>query len=518
MTPDGYGAPFVKATYNGIDIQGIIESFEYIGSEDDDDSAEFNIRLDDPKELDKPQYQEGVMWTVVWGYIKGPISHVRKIFCYEVKAEFSDNAILVTISFHEKGKSLKQRDTKNVYTDTNLLDVVHQTGKIHGITTKIMVKGPDGKPMQLLTTDEMAAELKGFAKQQAARDSVDKKLFGTTERELSDLIGDGNGPTVSFQDELAKRDLLRNLTLYPNLVQGNKTDRFFIDELGRRQAGGQYIFDTTDDEGVLKQRDFNQKPIRSWTYADSGGDLISFCPETKGSSKNGSAVNLGFDGWDRNNKTYWADDMNAAVPPELTADQKKTLSKYKKQLADLNSKIDGGVLHHDVLTHLAGNPMASDNTNRVISFSVPITVLDKRTALQNTVDYFEPKGNNKGFNDPTSNLNGTKNFADNMREEAELKMNPGSLDAVGDPTVFKGKIITVLGVSKKYSGNYYITKCTHKIGGDSKYTLLLELVRQGHNTKTNNTYNYIPGGLLNTEIGPAGANPATRIPMIIENP
>lgn len=518
MTSNGYGSPFVQATYNGTVIQGIIESFEYIGSEVDDDNAEFNIRVDDPKELDKPQYQEGVMWTVVWGFIGGPISHVRKIFCYEVKAEFADSAILITISFHEKGISLKQRDTKNVYTNTSLVDVVHQTGKIHGITTKIMVKGPDGNPMQLLTSDQLQAEMQQIAVQSAQQDSTDKTLFGSTSTELEKQFTLGGGGSSSFGDVIAQRDILRNFALYGSLSQGNRTDRYFIDELGRRQPGGQYIFDTTDDEGVLKQRDFNQKPIRSWTYADSTGDLISFCPETKGASKNGSAVNLGYDGWDRNNKTYWADNMNAAVPAELDDNAKKTLAKYKKQLAELNTKIDGGILGHSVLTKLAGNSMASDATNRVLKFTVPITVVDKRTALQNTIDYFEPTGNNKGFNDPTSNVSGTKNFAENMRDEAELKMNPGSLEALGDPSIFKGHIITVLGVSKKYSGNYYITKCTHSIGGDKKYTLSLELVRQGHNIKTNNTYNYIAGGLLNTEIGPDASNPATRIPMIAENP
>lgn len=536
---DGYGAPFISAFYKGVQIQERIESFKYSSSEDDDDDCEINIRLDDRTAPDNPMFQEGVQWTVIWGYIGGQKSHVRKVFAYELKWEFDDQNILLTISFHDKAVSTKQRDSKEVHINTSIIDILHKTGKTHGLKTSVEIPGVNGAPpIKILTTDELQKSLKDFSEQQRLKQEKETKLFGSTNASLIDnpsggfsgiqietqgsglnftvgLTGFGSvshniginipGQTniTGIDQELVFRQLIQNFDMYASVAQGNKTDKQLLDELGKRQPGGQFILDTTDDEATLKKRNFNQKPIRSWTWANGTGELQAFQPESKGKSKDGTSINMNYDGWDKINKTYFNGDVNVKASADLDEEGQKTLAKFQKQLTDLKFADDKKVLGYTAVTHEAS--IRADATNRVQIIPIAHTILDKKNALQNTIDYFTGGGNNKSVNDPTSNdPTKTGNFASNLRDEAELKMNPGYIEAVGDPNVMKGKIITILGVSKKYSGNYYITKVEHTMGDKKAYMMHIDIVRQGVNIKPNDKYvsNKETGKELNKTIAP----------------
>lgn len=514
---DGYGAPFVSCYYKNILIQDRVESFKYSSSEDDGEDCEVNIRLDNPSLLDLPQYQEGVQWKIIWGYIGGKKSHPRKVYCYEVKPEFDDQNILLTISFNEKGISLKQRASKQIHTNTNIVEILHKAGKTHGLKTSIEVLDNKGNPIKIITSDELIKNMKDLAEKKAARDAEDTTLFGSTDDDLLQRWQDGNIVDPSAREGL--KNLLAGIGLYHNIAQGNKTDKQLLDELGKRQPGGQYILDTTDDEATLKQRNFNQKPVRSYSYGLKDGELQAFQPESKGKSKKGSSTNINYGGWDAVNKTYYNGDTNASnEPTPLSAKTKATLAKYQAQYDKLNQAGDDSKVLGFTTVRLESS-LRSDATRRVQILPQPITILDKKTALKKTIDFFNnPDGNSKPIDDPTSSSPGDSlGHASNLRDEAELKMNPGYFEAVGDPDVLKGKIITFLGVSKKYSGNYYITKIEHVIDGQKPYMIHGDLVRQGHNIKTNNQYKNTLK-LINTKIGANSTKTRTKQIPVKTNP
>src|SRR5882757_4425826 len=102
---DGLASPFVKFFYNGKELQDRVESFKYKESEEDDECCEVNFRYDDRNMPDQPQFQEGAIWTVIYGYIGGVISPVRTIYLQEIKWEYDDQNLLLTASFTERAVS-----------------------------------------------------------------------------------------------------------------------------------------------------------------------------------------------------------------------------------------------------------------------------------------------------------------------------------------------------------------------------------------------------------------------------
>lgn len=552
---NGYSANFITAFYGNQPIQERIESFKYTSSEDDEDTCEITIEADDRNAPDLPEYQEGAVWTVIWGFIKGAKSHVRKIYLSEVKWEFTDQKLIVNITFYEKGLTLKQRNAKSLFNDTNIIDILHNAGKVHGLKTTVEIPGVNGgPPIKIITTDELQKSLKAFAAQQKLKQEQEIQLFGNTNASLIDnpsggfagiqietqgsglnftvgLSGFGSvkhnvginipGQTniTGIDQELVFRELIRNFGMYANIAQGNKTDKQLLDELGKRQPGGQFILDTTDDEATLKKRNFNQKPIRTYTWANGNGELQSFEPESKGKSKDGTSINMNYDGWDKTNKTYFNGDANV-TNPSLTEKQKETLAKFQKQYDAIKFTDPTKILGYKAITLEAG--LKADATNRVQIIRTPVTMLNKQTALKNTIEAFtDPNGMNKSINDPTSNSPiDAGAYADNLRDEANLKNNPGYFEAFGDPIIMKGKIITILAVSKKYSGNYYITSIEHSMGDAKPYMIRANIVRQGHNIKTNDHFiaNTEAGIILNKSIGNLGPAEKNKTLSIKTNP
>lgn len=64
--------------------------------------------------------------------------------------------------------------------------------------------------------------------------------------------------------------------------------------------------------------------------------------------------------------------------------------------------------------------------------------------------------------------------AQNKKREDALNNIKATATLVGDPMIEDKQIITLLGIGKKYSGNYYIKKCKHKISTHSGYVIEIE--------------------------------------------
>lgn len=483
---NGFGSAFVNIFYQGKLLSDNVDSFKYCSSEKDGDDCTIILRFDNRNAADSPAFQEDTEWQVAWGWIASKRKSFKKtLIIYELLWAFDNDNIQLTVSLNAAGYSTKQRTSKQVYTNTSMVEILHNTGKIHGLKTSVWIKGPDGNPIQTITSDELIAEMKRLK-------AKDPHFFDAP-----------SGASHEYPENLVNGINFRN---YDNISQGNKTDKQLLDELGQKQPGGQFNLEATDDELNLKPRNFNQAPIRSYSFADTDGELISFEPESKNKSKNGSGVNLNYDGWDPVTKTYYTGDANV-----LTDTEKKTLAKYEKEFYNISSSPDDKIV--SFLATTKQGSMGADASNRVQLVGTPVTVLDRKKALANTIKYFDPTFFNKGVNDPTAtNPSDSLDFANGLRDEANLKMNPGKVEVIGEASLMQGKIITVLGVSKKYSGNYYITKADHDIK-KGHYMTTLEVVRQGHNIKTSSAY--LPssetGKTINKTIGSPVGSSKTRI-------
>lgn len=75
-------------------------------------------------------------------------------------------------------------------------------------------------------------------------------------------------------------------------------------------------------------------------------------------------------------------------------------------------------------------------------------------------------------------------LAFNQINDALQKQVEGTLTIIGHPNIISSKIINLQGVSKKYSGDWYIKEANHRLDPSSGYTLTLELIKK---TSSNGT-------------------------------
>lgn len=100
-----------------------------------------------------------------------------------------------------------------------------------------------------------------------------------------------------------------------------------------------------------------------------------------------------------------------------------------------------------------------------------------------------------------------KTQADAKFRQAEEDSIKATVQTVGKPGLVAGMLVTVTGVGKRWSGNWYIAQVTHELSG--KYTCTLELERNATNDAKHAT-----GGTANTQ-KPDGAATAGQPATVI---
>lgn len=513
---DGQGAPYYKLFFDGREIQDRVESFKYKESEDDDECCEINVRHDDRFAADKPEYQEGAVWTAVFGFINGATSPMRKLYLQEIKWEYDDENLLVTLSFTERGVSLKQRSTSKVYTKTSIIEILHDHCRVHGLTPLVEIPGqyikPQQKPytesglansqnidvtalankvkkqpMQIEITDSIVKVLKDYAAQQVDKEELDKTLFGTPQTDIRQSpSSSSSGANIPIPSNSGNRDNIRNLltsfNTYGTIPQANRTDKQLLVELAKRQPDGPYFIDTQDDKAVLKRRHFDKPSHRTFNWANGDGELLAFQPESKNRAKKGTSVGMSVMVWDKKLKKWVSASTNAD-----NESNKNSLVVAQQKLDFLNKKLNDPTNSVNERVTIKQFNLAHDNTNVVKILPARVAVLDQQAIVDDQVNKLQhPETNNKNILDPTArNPKEALDNAGNARRDGELKNNPGYIEIIGDPSIHKGQIVTILGVSKKHGGNYYIKNVTHEIDGYKSYITRCDLVRQGINIKTN---------------------------------
>lgn len=541
---DGTGAPYVKFFFQGKEIQERVESFKYKHSEEDDECCEVNIRRDDRNAPDLPEFQEGAQWSVLWGYIGGNQSRVHKIYLQELKWDFDDQNILLTASFTERAQSLKQRSTSKVYVKTSILEILHDMAKVHGLTPYVEIPGQFTKPKQnpytgshpadtkdidtnnkswqpkqitikkeplkIEITDSVVAIMKSYAEKQVAQKELDTSLFGADSADIRQAQSPASGAQVPIPSQSNQREDIRNLltsfNTYANIPQANRSDKQLLNELVRRQPDGPFFIDSHDDVVILKRRHFDKPSHRSFYWADTKGELLAFQPESKNRSKKGTSVAVTYQGYDKLGKTFFktsTDANNESAQNTLAKTQEipTDLNGFKifKETPNPSNNSSSLAANLELWNAIAFDPSNSrgllnrgqfdtrhDATNVVKVFPAYINTLTGKDVLHDDLQRMPaPLTNNVVVTDPTAtNPSDALTNAGNNRRGGELKNNPGYIEIIGDPTIEKGQIITILGVSKKYSGNYYIKTVTHDVDGYKSYITRCDIVRQGVNIKT----------------------------------
>lgn len=539
----GYGMPTVTAHFNGAQVDGEIGNFKYVYSEEEPDDCNFDIKGLTINHPDTPAFQERAKWVISWGYIGHP-KKTRVIFINDLDWSYDDEKVTCSIQGSDKAITLKQSSSNKIHKNVNLIDLAKNMADKHDLSCSLGVEVSDStnKAAGTLTEAEkkgknfieiiVASERKrkeatktiyfpigtaktmseGLKRQQESLDKLRKTPLGVmlpTEEQLK--LDNGRG---IYREQLDfVRTSIANLRRARDIPQGNKSDMQLLKEEAMKEQD-QFMIDTRDGGMVIRKRNFGQAPYKSYYYRREPGEVLSFKPLTSNKSRKGSSVNQNYSGWDKDNKRFFTGDANP-----INDKTQITLNKYQEELTALNKLPDDAIIgvesNKKVFATATGNTATggTDNTSTQMFIKAPITVIDRKNALQAVLDQFNQSGHNKGFHDPTANNpDDAFNHASNDRTNSELKKNHGTIKLLGDQDLESGKIITVLGVSKKHSGNYYITKCSHDISGD--YTVVCEIIRNGHNLKSKPNFTATKK-TINNIIGPTKKQAApTTLPII----
>lgn len=516
------------------DFQGNIipdrpTSLHYKMSEDEDELCEIEIESADRYVADKAVYREGKQLTVVWGWINGTVSNTRTVYIFDRDTEYHQDAkVQLKLICHERfavgkmdapaNKNLTQlKDNAPIVFSSNVIkNVKLQIEKGNPELKALIQKNnfnigltatPYGKNAQVVSTyngsmstyytlRNLLDRLPGGPYVMDSRDDVllirtrdfkaaSKKTFtwagGTGELKRFKPCTKNRSTkasaaqvTVSTYDPKTKTatnvQAKSGTTKDVKLANGNTLDIYIddINDLGPKRTqyypdgrpkvkGPVYIprstdklFTAADIHGAL-QRDKAERAERDKNaILNINGGKPNIILQTI--KKNRDAGIKGF-----NRENPYNDFSNKEVDKGLIVERRIKTGNPNITLNKLYLGADDGK------TFQGGN--SRDNT------AIPH-------------NNFGLIGDQKTINKAAmSNDNAEKAaaHAENMQKDAELESNPATAELIGQPEIEIGQIVTILGVSKLHSGNYYISECEHVLK-DTEYDLnLTKLLRHGVN-------------------------------------
>lgn len=512
----GIEAPIVRVFFLGREISSQITSFKYTYSEEDDDVCTLSLETTDRAAPDRTEYQEKVTWQVQWGYIGG-VTKTRKIYLQDIEWSFDKELIRADIKATDIAATIKQNTSKKSFKNTNLLSATVEVATKNGLNViadrnkKPITTAPnkgeqnnipliyDEQMANLSLVDQRAIwKIQGMINNAMSVDGVSlESYYGP----LSDLKMK-NKVEVPMGIDKTYVDQMKGYKFYEYIPQANRTEAQILKDMAAREPGGPYVVETRDDNLIIRKRSFSSIPYKSYEYGGGLGELIDFKPASKNRNKAGTSLELGFGGWDKTNKKYFS----GTAGPESHADP--VLNKFT-ELVDKLEKLNPDQLransgekdlmfHKTVGESFRRNVQPGESTSVFKIMKLPVTYGQQLEAAKETLK------EGKQINDPTAN-NPTDAFAkaSNLQKKGELQRNPANAKVIGDANIEVGMIITILNVSTKYSGNYYITKVDHTIDSNSGYITDIEMVRSGHNIKafTNQVDNNQIKRKINDQVG-----------------
>ena len=534
---------FVRAYYNNEELPDAIENLVYSASEEESDECTFTVKSSRIDCVDMPYYQDKAEITVIWGYTNTDVIAKRILTILDVAPTFEKGNVTLRVIASEKGRKLKFSSSDKVHSNTSLIGVAKEIADKHGLKAKIQVPSTDAKTPkkenenvdqilynlrnlgekitipnnqpyfkrqfeEIEVTEDLVKLLKEDAIRKRQLDQVSKDLYGVPFSRLTE-----RGPT-GLEDYRKKIVLYKvaQMKKYPSVPQANKSDAQILSELGKKETGGPFFAETRDNDLIIKRRNYNQKPYKSYQYKGDEGNFIEFTVDSKNRGHKGGSTNVQFGSWDGLNKRWY--EGNANTFNDVVAD---TLAKYQDMVdkyKDLDKKAPGLILGYKEFTkelgsnksfisgNIIGTSALSDETRVKKDFKIPIFAIDKIKVLEGKIEALTKISPNKKLVDANNDgIDDAYQQASNIRNLAELNRNRFSAKIIGDTNLWPGMIITILGIGKKYSGNFYIREVEHDLSKD--YMVTLRLGRVGNNIKNgeDSVSTEESGKKLNTQIG-----------------
>jgi hypothetical protein len=254
-----------------------------------------------------------------------------------------------------------------------------------------------------------------------AKTKITKIWQGQSIKYICTKVAKDSGMSISFAND-TNASINKKIDL---ITQTNQDNLSFVRGIIKEFADWKLTPITKDDKIIVKEKALSSPSIKTFNWNNGDGQVISFTPNEKDTSKSESSSETVANGYDLSN--------NESIDKSTTPQNNK-----EKKLNDFTN-------NYDVNANLNSR---TRNIATEVKDSVYVPNTDA-TEVDNKSKYTQTESS---LDDITANL----------------VIN-------GDPNIMADVIVTMKNVSKKHSGNWYVSKAKHSI--DASYITTLELKR-----------------------------------------
>lgn len=486
----GYGAPFVRVFNEKEDliIDGVTR-FKYVHSEKVDDASFITIETDNLDLVDHPDLQEKKKIHVLWGYLGGD-NQKRILYLWDVKCNFDEQGIRIELECYCKAAYMKLNSSKDVYNNATMEDVGREMADAYGLNFKTENIDP--------------------ANEEKPSDYYALTIGGKTTSKV-DLEDRGRITTARDNTAFVQKYIFKRYD--EGIPQANRNDQKLLQDIAKTEPVDNIMFETRDDDLIIKRRNFLQRPYKAYQFRAEPGTLLAFNPGTKNSTKKKSGISNTVAGWIEEEKAYMQGQVDRSQSGagvlgdlvELSLEQsiKDRVQKDLYNPLDRPLSVDGLSQEQMVSKDENGNPVTRqvfteklDSTKAAfVWFKKQGTqpsrlVLDHKHAFISSALDVTGRIETRGtvVVDPKEYIPTVENKVQNMagvgvnrQSNAELELIESDAKIVGDPGLISGKVITITGVGKRFSGNYYICAVEHEITKDNGYLCYPRMYKNASN-------------------------------------
>lgn len=473
-------------------IEGITK-LTYTHSEKADDASIITIQGNNPSLVDNPALQEDRELNIVFGYTSGKRQR-RKVWIFDIKPDYSENGITLSLSCYCKAAYLKQNASDRVWNNSTLEEQAKSIADAH----------------QLKFENQLTVEYENYKNQsnQYARDD------------------EGNLVPYVYN----ARDATARPTLWvfdrKNEPQAGGSDYKAIQKALEVEGIPNLVIEGRDDKLIMRQRNLKQAPYKSLSYKSEPGNILKFYPQTNNQLNKKYGLENTTTGWDAENKVHITTKQNKESTGEAVLGDSVPLGLYSaKEKEALVSDEENSILGTTATTvegtytevfegvdasgrEIYRRDFTGDITENQVSYtgfvkkggkSGELVLGDKKVdspsgefnikTAYKLQDIESTTVQVRGFviNQPGEIVRtagettkqiaseGTKRVSDK-----DMEMNTATATVIGDPELVSGKIVTINGVGRKFGGNWYIASAKHELD-DNGYITILELMKNSLN-------------------------------------
>lgn len=513
----GYGSIFIRIfNTEGTLVFDKATRLTYKHSDKAEDYSTVIIETEDVSIVDHPDLQEDKAIIVTWGYLDGA-KRSHKVYIFDTKPTFGGQGVRLELQCYCKLAYLRLGSQNSVYQDTSLDELTRQVAESMGMEY-------EEQGLSQPTPESAAPTIKPTG---------EAITFGGQEQTTLNL--NTNAITLA-RDNTA--NVRYGFIKHSDITQGNDSEAKMLDKLADREPTDNLVIDGHDDALIIRKRDFYQTSYKSFKYRAEPGHLLEFTPASNNTSNKKGAVANVVQGWDAEGKEFvegLIDSTHSASAVLGDSVEMATQSILRQNLQrDLENPVGQPIV---VGAFFENQYEGLDENGNPFYRKVAVEKLDstksnwvhvvKRGVRPGIIDF--KKGYVHPGMDATARIEHSGFLRVSPQEivqaEAEVKKNmagegrnrqskkqaeiiQANATVLGDPELESAKVITILGVGNKYSGNYYISCVTHEVNPEGGYTCYLDLLRNGWNNTGNESRNKIDARALGLDKNVIPAIPA----------